>query len=180
MARHRHSQSMVISRSQDGPRHRVSIHDDRTLKEREAFGPPLLMAPPEGTANALSRRLGLLPFRIWACLRPYLSILGYLVRLNLFVVKIISLGRPCWPYMTNLQIAIPLLAAAALDVGFPQGTGSSITVHSIRMNAFSSNPRVWAVGKSLALLFLHFAVLWICSSRHALCAVSPPERWPEL
>lgn len=180
MTRHRHSQSMVLSRSQDGSRHRVSIHDDRDMKEREAYGPPLLMAPPEGMSNALSRRLGILPFHIWAFLRPYLSILGYLVRLNLFIVKIISLGRPCWPYMTSLQISIPLLAAAALDVGLPQRTGSSVTIHSSRTSTFSTYPRVWAIVKSLALLVLHFVVLWISSSRHALCAATPPERWPEL
>lgn len=163
---------MVISRSQDGSHRRTSVHDSHDgpdPKERDVLHtPPLLMAPPDRSVDSLSHKIGMIVFRAWALLRPFVSTMGYFVRLGLFVVKMVSLARPCWPYMVSLHLGIPLVAVAALDLGLP------------RMGiVYSYNRRTWGIATSLALLILHFSILWMTSGRAALCAMAPPEAWPE-
>lgn len=170
--RHRHSQSLVISRSQDSHQRRTSIpesHDGSEPKERDTFTPPLLMAPPELPNNSLSHKLGIVAFRTWTLLRPLAPTLGYFVRLALFVAKMVSVARPCWPYMVSLHLGVPLVAVAALDLGLPQ-----------LGNTYSYGRRNWGITASLALLAMHFSVLWVASGRARLCAMVPHDEWRRL
>ncbi|CAM1508553.1 Fc.00g054010.m01.CDS01 [Cosmosporella sp. VM-42] len=181
VARHRHAQSMVISRSQDGSRRSAVFQDDlgrRQSTERRPFSPPLLMAPPNST-NTLHQRLKVMLSDTLDVSGPYLIVLGYLVRLSLFAVKITYLARPCWPYMINLQVGIPLLAVAALDLGLPRLTSSSLTLRSARTSSALSSPLAWGMGTSTVLLALHFFILWIALGRNTLCATPPQESWHE-
>ncbi|KAF4469822.1 iks kinase [Fusarium albosuccineum] len=186
VSRHRGPQSMVISRSQEGRRSSFSAPSVRDapevpeLHERQSSqSPPLLLAPPSTTSNALRDRLAIFLMRIITISGPNFPLLSYMTRLGLFAIKITSLTRPCWPFMVQPNFAIPLVAVAALDLGLPRLTSYPPAVTQGYGDYFSSGPRAWGLGTSLILLCLHFTVLWVASGWETLCAASEQERWVE-
>lgn len=129
------------------------------------------MAPPDSQATTFSHKLEIIVFRAWNLMQPLAPTLGYFVRLAIFVAKMISLARPCWPYMVSLRVGVPLVAVAALDLGLPQlGTAYS----------YSRSRRTWGIATSLALLALHFSVLWMTPGWANLCAMAPHDPWRRL
>lgn len=68
-------------------------------------------------------------------------------KVALFLVKLLSLSMPCTPYATNQWILYPLLGLAALDLGLITTT----------------------FRQSLALAFVHVAVVLIASKSATLC-----------
>ncbi|KAH7140092.1 kinase-like domain-containing protein [Dactylonectria estremocensis] len=177
--RHRTSHSMVISRSQDGARSSAiasDVHEQDGVVERESFSPPLLMAPPPGTLSSIMRsRLGSFVLRVITISGPYLPLLSYIVRLSLFLVKMASLTRSCWPFIVSSQVGIPLVAVAALDLGIPQLRSPLLVTRPGRRSLILSGAYAWGLGTSLLLLALHFVVLWMAAESKALCATRDHE-----
>ncbi|KAF4977119.1 hypothetical protein FZEAL_6307 [Fusarium zealandicum] len=185
----RHSQSMVVSHSQEGRRHSSAVAPtvtDRDASEapelherRNSQSPPLLLPPPRGASGAVRDKLVVFLFHLITIAGPSLPLLSYAARLGLFVVKITTLTSPCWPFMVQPNIAIPLLAVAALDLGLPQLTGYPPATRPVYGDYRSGGPRAWGLGMSLVLLGLHFTVLWVASGWETLCAAREQEGWPE-
>lgn len=173
---------MVLSRSQEGRRRSSIVATVRDAPEvpelnerRSSQSPPLLLAPPTTTSNALRDRLRMFLLEIVTMAGPSLFLLSYVIRLGLFAVKITSLTRPCWPFMVQLNIAIPLVAVAALDLGLPRLT----SYPPVSRDYFTSGPRAWGLGTSLVLLGLHFTLLWIASGWDNFCAAPQQEEWTQ-
>lgn len=180
--RHRASHSMVISRSQDRARSPAvanDVHEQLEETERESFSPPLLMAPPGTVSRIMGSRLGGLFFRVMTISGLHLPLLSYIGRLTIFLAKMASLTRPCWPFIVNSQIGIPLVAVAALDLGLPQLTRPLLVTGPDHRSLIPSGAYAWGLGTSLLLLAFHFIVLWMASESRALCAKSEHEGLPE-
>ncbi|KAH6978967.1 kinase-like domain-containing protein [Fusarium venenatum] len=188
LSRHRGSHSMVVSRSQESRRSSivtpaVSVSDaseSADLHERRSSqSPPLLMPPPTTAADALRRRATIFILHFMNLAGSHSPLLSYIIRLGLFGIKVTTLVRPCWPLMAELNVAIPLIGVAALDLGLPQVTSYSPMMIQGHGDYFSSGPRAWGLGMSLVLLVLHFTVLWVASGWETLCVERQPDIWTE-
>ncbi|CAG7563296.1 unnamed protein product [Fusarium equiseti] len=187
LSRHRGSHSMVVSRSQESRRSSlvtpaVSVSDASEAEmheRRNSQSPPLLMPPPSTTADAMRRRVTVFIIRLMNFAGPHSPLLGYIFRLGLFGIKVTTLLRPCWPLMAQLNVAIPLIGVAALDLGLPQVTSYSPMLIQGHGDYFSNGPRAWGLGMSLILLVLHFTVLWVASGWETLCVDRQHDIWTE-
>ncbi|EGU87607.1 IKS protein kinase [Fusarium oxysporum f. sp. raphani 54005] len=188
LSRHRGSQSMVMSHSQEGHpgsfvTPAVSVSDASEHSEmherRNSQSPPLLMPPPTTTADALRRRATVFLIRSMHLAGDNSPLLSYTLRLGLFGIKMTTLTRPCWPLMVQPNVGIPLVCVAALDLGLPQVTSYSPTLRQGYGDYFTSGPRAWGLGMSLLLLFLHFTVLWVASGWATLCATNEHDVWAD-
>ncbi|KAM0204025.1 hypothetical protein ACHAQI_010174 [Fusarium lateritium] len=188
LSRHHGSQSMVVTRSQESRRSSlvtpaVSVSDASEHGEiherRNSQSPPLLMAPPTTAADALRRRVTVFIIHFMHLAGPYSQLVSYTVRLGLFAIKMTTLTRPCWPLMAQLNVAIPLVGVAALDLGLPRTTSYSPVLRQDYGDYFASGPRAWGLGMSLILLVLHFTVLWVASGWETLCMVRQHDVWAD-
>ncbi|KAB2580803.1 hypothetical protein BFW01_g6909 [Lasiodiplodia theobromae] len=93
------------------------------------------------------------------------------IKLTLFLVKILSLSRPCAPFAANPWVAYPLLCLAALDFGPFLGTVVSYYPYSWRGGG-SGTARFSQVGLlgSLVMLVVHVAVTAVAARWDCLCA----------
>lgn len=144
----------------------------RLRRSSSTINTPLLMAPPTTFYGEVRYRIALAFHQTAHFLDWHADGAIFLVRLGLFLVKMASLARPCWPYSINMGIGASLVALAGLDLGMPSG----------RYKDHDSNGdprftrRVWNYRSSFILVALHFAVLWAAHRWAALCP-SSHERW---
>ncbi|KAI1123174.1 kinase-like domain-containing protein [Nemania abortiva] len=179
------SHTMVLNRSQE--RH---LSPDRSSSSRYSRSPspqssptvhtPLLMPPPVGPLGNLSHQALLYQHNISRFFQAHFASISLLCNLSLFLVKIASLSRVCWPFMASLSIGIPLMGVAGLDLA----VGSQM--NNIVMDGGRSRYAVrtstswhWGLKGSLILLALHFFALWAGSRWGDLCAANARGRWPE-
>jgi hypothetical protein len=150
-ARHRHSHSMTLSRSQDGYSRALSRSPERTSHKpsnvitvdrrqsvdqdidegdsdtdhsRPLTSPPLLMAPPTTFFGDIRYRASLLLHRA----SQDIDSLGTIARLALFLVKMATLQQVCWPYSVARLVGACLFTAAAAELVVPwagEGPNSS-------------------------------------------------------
>lgn len=168
---------MTVTRSQDGyrepsPTRRTEV---TASTDEASFRPPLLLAPPRSRTSELQHRLSLSLFRLFSFLGLEQTMVNYVVRLSLFLFKIATLARPCFPYVPSPQVSIPLVLVAAIDFGLPGPVSSSSMVRraSVRRSA------IGGPGTSTVLLVLHLAVLWTASRWGALCVPAPRDVWAD-
>ena len=100
-----------------------------------------------------------------------------LFRLGLFLVKMVTLSRPCWPYMVNWGIGATLVAVAGMDLGIPISRGGALPRKppaggplARNESSVTSNGWTWDWRVSVLLLMVHFLVLAAASRWGALCA----------
>ncbi|CAG8973596.1 hypothetical protein HYALB_00009748 [Hymenoscyphus albidus] len=105
---------------------------------------PLLMAPPPPTGMANFRhQLSLHRHRAESWLNLNQQTLYMLLRLSVFLLKVLSLTKPCLPLMPRERIFWPLMILAALElligntIGW-QGMGLLTTFHAVVMGWFLS------------------------------------------
>ncbi len=91
--------------------------------------------------------------------------LAFLFRTALFLAKMASLTKPCWPFMVRFEVGASLVAVAGFDLGVPSSNRSS-----------GSFPR-WDWRVSVLLLVLHFVVLRLAAGTGVLCSTGRPETW---
>lgn len=157
---------------------------------------PLLMAPPTTFLGEAQHTILLVHHRALSILQQNHESVTFLLRLLLFLAKMASLIRPCWPYTVEPGIGAFLIIAAGLDLGGPGSQAVRMRAWDNGVNhnhhdrqpstglaiAFAAPPvdngrwRWWGWRASLGLVALHFAVLWTASRRGVLCAV-PREEW---
>ncbi|KND93811.1 putative serine/threonine-protein kinase iksA [Tolypocladium ophioglossoides CBS 100239] len=160
----------------------ASSHDGRPRTNDEGpLSPPLLMAPPLNRRGVVRFQIEVALHRISTTLGLRWDLLSYLTRLGVFLLKLGTLGRPCWPYVARLEVSIPLVVVAALDLGLPTIT-TSFAAHRRQANHGALVERHFpstGVGTSLILLTLHFAVLWVARRWDALCVSIPQDDWAD-
>ncbi|PTB65806.1 kinase-like protein [Trichoderma citrinoviride] len=192
------SNAIVKSRSHDP--HALEPVDQRnsTLQANghahPVEGGPLLLAPPPQQFSAIPHGAGLFLMRFCAVTGVTPDTVKYLGRLGLFLVKLATLVRPCWPYMTTLEVGGPLVLLAVLDLGLPtseRNSAASSSVATIRTTGnvalgrrrpshgelATSLFRQTGVGTRLLFLVLHLAVVWEAARREALCVAVPRDEW---
>ncbi|KFA65840.1 hypothetical protein S40285_04657 [Stachybotrys chlorohalonatus IBT 40285] len=179
---HNHPTSMTMARSQDRfDDHAVARSSTESEKEGSDDGsvftaPPLLMAPPSRGLDGFRHRIMVGIFMLAASLGWDPAQLGYLTRLVLFLVKLSTLARSCWPYMTHFQVSIPLVIIASIDLALPvMIRSSSLTVRQHRSQSGRGVARVWGIGTSLGLLILHLSALRLAHHWGSLCASLPRQ-----
>ncbi|KAH7324374.1 kinase-like domain-containing protein [Stachybotrys elegans] len=176
-----HATAMAITRSRDGFDRHTLVHEaidsaEDELTTPQPFSPPLLMAPPRTGIAALRHRIMVSVLDITRALGLEQSQLGYLARFSLFLIKLATLGRSCWPYMSHLNVSIPLMMVASLDLGLPATRTTTVLPHQGQLNRGFS--RFWGFGTSLLLLALHVGILWLANHWGTLCiSLSPSDDW---
>ncbi|PHH58521.1 hypothetical protein CDD81_5488 [Ophiocordyceps australis] len=144
------------------------------------------MAPPRTGAAEVRYQLDLAMYRVCRLLGLHHGLSGHVGRLALFLVKLAALAQPCWPYVTRLEVALPLLLVAALDLGVSRGGrrvpldvagGTSAAAAAAHHDVAARAPS--GMVTSLFLVALHFGVLWLARRWNVLCVVPAQHDWGE-
>ncbi|KAI0121167.1 kinase-like domain-containing protein [Xylariales sp. AK1849] len=170
--RHR-SHAMTLSRSQDRIA-RSSPEDDQDVVPHPT---PLLMPPPSTPWGEVRHRAAITRHRLYHFCLENSEAVVFLSRLALFLIKMASLARLCWPYTVALEIGAPLMGIAAVDLGMPHRDALVAgREEGPRMRERAGSSRWlarWRV--SGVLLILHFVVVWSASRWGGSCA----RVWPD-
>ncbi|KAI1100821.1 kinase-like protein [Jackrogersella minutella] len=170
--RHR-PQAMTLSRSHEGFA-RSSPDRGRATGVAHSQSPPtmhtpLLMAPPTGTLGTFKQ--GAEHHLIYLA-NTHADSMVFTFRLLLFLVKILSVARQCWPFTVTLGVGVPLIGIAGIDLGIHRDVFvSSHEGGSRRITPLSFSHRRWGWIGSFVLLILHFVALWVFSRWGVLCVV---------
>ncbi|KAI0441937.1 kinase-like domain-containing protein [Xylaria telfairii] len=170
------SHIMVLSRSQERPPSPDQSTPPSPLPSPTAHT-PLLMPAPVGPLGTFSYQVALCQHHITRFAAAHSAWISLFCKLSLFLVKIISLTKICWPFMVSLGIGIPLVGAAGLDLAVPSEVSNALTDGG--RSRYASRPSAawhWGWRGSIMLLALHFSALWATSRWGNLC-VAAREGW---
>ncbi|KAI2463125.1 kinase-like protein [Annulohypoxylon bovei var. microspora] len=169
--RHR-PQAMTLSRSHEGFA-RLSPDRGRSTavahpQPSPTLHTPLLLAPPAGPPRSLRQRAQHLLIYLS---NSHTDSIVFTFRLLLFLIKILSLARQCWPFTATLSIGVPLIGIAGIDLGIHRDAFTPIHEGGSRMLPPSAlSYWRWGWRGSFVLLALHFVALWSFSQFGVLCA----------
>ncbi|KAL2755698.1 hypothetical protein ACRALDRAFT_2042002 [Sodiomyces alcalophilus JCM 7366] len=136
-----------------------------------AAAPPLLMAPPTTWAGHVRHKVWL----GWYQLAQLVGLgdvsfsvsVPFLLRLGIFSGKMLTLLRPCWPYVVNPWLGAVLVSIAGVDLA-----SAPTMVRSWERGSRSSSVLgVRQVRTSVLLALVHFVILWMASRWGTLCAL---------
>jgi len=145
--------------------------------------PPLLPPPPPST------NWGILKQRMQYTYHANVDSFSLFARLALFILKVGTLSRPCFPYALTAEVNFPLLGLAALDLALPsyletqhrrdrEDYGvSRLHDRGGQVRGGGLLPNSWTWGTSFSLLGLHFGMLWAVARHGGLCAVGVAEEY---
>ncbi|EHK19353.1 putative serine/threonine protein kinase [Trichoderma virens Gv29-8] len=179
------SNAIVKSRSQNG-HHDHGQHTLQTAGQinlpiqtngHARLDGPLLLTPPPQEASSMPRGAGLLLLRFCAAIGVTPDTVRYFGRLALFLIKLSTLVRPCWPYMASLEVGVPLVLLAVLDLGLPTSTSAAPARRLSHGELVTSLFRQTGLGTRLLFLVLHLAVVWLAGRWEALCVAVPRDEW---
>ncbi|PFH58828.1 hypothetical protein XA68_13175 [Ophiocordyceps unilateralis] len=154
------------------------VHGRPMSASGERFSPPLLMAPPRTGTEEVRYQIRMAAHRLVMALGIRRDMVIFLARLGLFLLKLGTLARPCWPLVASPQMSIPLIVVAAFDLG--RGTDSPATRRRRLNRGFLLDFTLFPLNStSLVLLVLHFIVLWLASRWSALCVSAPSNDWAQ-
>lgn len=164
---------MTFSKSQEGFFRADQAHTDTGEDVNlPAPSPPLLMPPPTTFWGDI-KHMGSLSWHI-ICQFYNNNEEGivFLLRLGLFLGKMASLARMCWPFAARFEISTPLLGVAAMDLAMPRRDSLATTREegSLVLQHSASSRWTWGWAVSGALFILHFAVLWSASRWTRTCS----------
>lgn len=124
------------------------IHDSIRIRGRNPSSQspitksrPLLMAPPLTRMSNFKHHLSLYRHRAESWLILNQQTLYLLLRLSVFLLKVVSLTKPCLPLMPREIIFWPLMILAALEllmgniIGW-RGMGLLTTIHALFIGLF--------------------------------------------
>ncbi|KAL7620568.1 putative serine/threonine-protein kinase iks1 [Parahypoxylon ruwenzoriense] len=182
--RHR-PHALALSRSHEGFTRSSPDRGHATGVDHSQLPPtintPLLLAPPAGPYGTLPQRLSLFQHRLTYFTRNNADSIMFAFRLVIFLIKMTSLARPCWPFTVSLGVGIPLIGIAGFDLGTPFNRGIFIPANEEPSRTYipaSSSPWNWGWKGSLVLLAFHFLALWVFSRWGVLC-VTFEDNWAE-
>ncbi|KAL7796801.1 serine/threonine protein kinase [Trichoderma ceciliae] len=138
---------------------------------------PLLLAPPPQEISTIPHGTGFLLLRFCATTGVTPDTVRYSGRLSLFLIKLATLVRPCWPYMASLEVGAPLVLLAVLDLGLPTSTDTARARRPGHGELVTSLFRQTGLGTRLLFLALHVAVIWMARRWEALCVAVPHDEW---
>lgn len=185
----RESSQVVTTRFRPQPAVVTEIDDDQsgvyaetpssyTTDEARRPSRPLLMPPPRSrTAEMRDNIYLVLVYLTTRLLGPQRDLPNQLVRIGFFLVKVLTVMSPCWPYMSRMELSLPLLIGAALDLRVPD-PGSATVARRTVDDAIEFGPaRLRGLGWSAVLLVLHLIFVWGVRRWDALCVVPTHGAW---
>ncbi|KAI1383933.1 kinase-like protein [Hypoxylon trugodes] len=175
--RHR-PQAMALSRSHEGFS-RLSPDRGRATGIAHTQAPtmrtPLLMPPPTGTFGTTQQRAQ--GYLIYLG-RNHVDSIMFTFRLLLFLVKILSLARQCWPFTVTISVGVPLIGIAGVDLGIHRDVFIPHEGGSRRPTPLAFPRWRWGWKGSFILLAFHFLALW-AFSRWGLLCVTFKDNWAD-
>lgn len=175
------SHAMVLSRSQERHMSPGRSTDSRSPspQRRAAVHTPLLMPVPLSPMGTFGHQTVLWQHRFVALTRAHASSISLVCKLTLFLIKIASITKVCWPFMASIGVGVPLMGAAGLDLAVASERSNIIMdggrpIYTTRVPTTS----YWGWKGSLILLGLHFFVLWATARGGSLC-VTVREGWAD-
>ncbi|KAI1170694.1 kinase-like domain-containing protein [Nemania sp. FL0916] len=170
------SHAMIMSRSQE--RHPSSSRSrSPSPQPSPTVHTPLLMPAPIGPLGRFGYQSALYRHRIIAAAQTHAASISLTLKLCLFLAKVASLARICWPFTASLGIGIPLVGAAGLDLAVASEVSNSM-IDGGRPGHPARPTFAWQWGwkGSLTLLAIHFFTLWVASRWGSLC-VAARDDW---
>ncbi|QUC18987.1 uncharacterized protein UV8b_03228 [Ustilaginoidea virens] len=147
----------------------------------EQHVPRLLMAPPRSRRDELLDQLKILTQNTIFRLGVNISTSEFILRALIFIFKLVTLTRPCWPYMVTLEVGLPLVVIAAMELGWSSSDpepGRHQTHRNCRSSFGSRRDRL-NIGIKAILLSFHLSALWVARRWDALCIGIPQEEWAQ-
>lgn len=138
----------------------------------ELSAPRLLMAPPRTHGGEFRYQMSILGYRISSGLGTTAEAFSSTFRLAIFLLKFITLTRPCWPYVVSFQVGTPLVIIAAIELGWPISAGNEDW-------RGRGTRRQLNIGATMALLLVHFITLWIARRWNILCTPPSQDEWAQ-
>lgn len=145
------------------------------MRGQEPSSPRLLMPPPRTRSEEVQFQLDTAARRALAAIGINPGTVQFATHLAIFLFKLVTLAQPCWPFVASLQVAMPLMVLAALELGWPSFAGSA-GIHVFQHGAHS---RHMSTSARILLFGLHFAVLFLARRWNVLCVGARRERWAE-
>lgn len=143
--------------------------------------PHLLMAPPRSRGEEFWYQLTILSHRVASGFQIDAESIEPVIRLMVFLLKLVTLSRPCWPYVASIEVGFPLMTFAALELGWPSSVIHLSWPHSHRNSDLTQ--RGGHIGLSIGLrailLGFHFGVLWTARRWDMLCTGRPRGEWTQ-
>ncbi|KAK2608533.1 putative serine/threonine-protein kinase iks1 [Conoideocrella luteorostrata] len=156
--------------------------DDTGTVATESDGqsaPRLLMAPPRTLRRELWHRVTVIcHWLIWGFGIDE-GVVDFIIRSMIFLFKLTTLARPCWPYVLNLEVGFPLVIIAALELGWP-GSVFNLGATQSQIMLDTSHGRKWrglGIGTRALLLGFHIGALWIARRWEVLCTRESHSEW---
>lgn len=147
-----------------------------TTKRDQVRSPPLLMAPPRSNFQEARHRASVTILYLLSQVGLDRDPINHSVRLSFFLTKLLTLSQPCRPYVTKMEVAVPLVIVAALDLKVPESTNYTLARRNQHGEIEFGPSRVRGLAWSTALLVLHVAVVWLAQRWNSLC-VKPQTPW---
>ncbi|KAI0018568.1 protein kinase-like protein [Xylariomycetidae sp. FL0641] len=176
--------AMTLSRSPDRPSHRSPDQAHATgISHPPPPTPgaqtPLLMPPPAGLLWPVRHHAMLAQHHLTDLAQNHGDSVSWVFRFALFLVKIASLAKACWPFMVSLRIGLPLVCVAGLDLSVPTDEERHALNDEARPRIARATRLVrlsWGWKLSVLLLVFHFLTLSAVSRWGPLCAI-PHDQW---
>ncbi|KAI1492747.1 kinase-like domain-containing protein [Biscogniauxia mediterranea] len=178
--RHR-PQALALSRGQDelvrsSPTRARALGTTNHSQPSPGIHTPLLIAPPpDGPLGTLRQQAVLSQHQLSYFLGSHGDSILFIVKFVLFLVKMASLAKVCWPFMVNLGVGVPLICIAGIDLAIPSYRGMVFEGREGPSHALipaESFRRRWGWRITFSLLIFHCLALWVVSQWGALCAAT--------
>lgn len=179
---HAHSHPLAITENQETyadttPKPSPTHGFEELMQRDQDRSPPLLMAPPRSRFQGLWHRVELSVVSLFNLLGLERDILNHVVRMVFFITKLMSLAQPCWPYMAKVEVGVPLIVIAALDLRVPEPATSALAHRNQRGEIEFGPSRMRGLEWSLVLVVFHTVVIWLARRWGTLCVEPSEEDW---
>ncbi|EPE06697.1 calcium-dependent protein kinase [Ophiostoma piceae UAMH 11346] len=140
----------------------------------------LLMPPPTTFWGEVRHQALLAQYHATVFVSRHAEPVSFFARSVLFLVKMATLSRPCWPYMFQTVVGAVLVTMAGLDLGIPRRREPVLYRRHQRRQQIQID-WTWDWRASTIFLVLHFAILSLASRYDVLCARSSSSsvQWEE-
>lgn len=167
------------SEEQSGVYEESSSYVNRVMHEEEErrMSRPLLMPPRRSRAAVIRDNAKLALMYLMSVVGMQHDMVNHLFRISFFLLKLVSIMQPCWPYTTRLGVSVPLIMFAALDLRVPDPSTSAMARQTASGEIEFGPARLRGVGWSIVLLALHLVIVWVMVRWDALCVVTSRDIW---
>ncbi|KAG6042099.1 hypothetical protein E4U41_005647 [Claviceps citrina] len=160
-----------------GPPGSVQQEHGQAAEPAQPSTPHLLMAPPRTRGEELRYQLTMLGHGLVSGIDG--EVTESVTRLTVFFLKLFTLSQPCWPYVASIEVGFPLMAFAAMELGWP-GSLLHLGWSAGQRNGpwMQRRNQIWLnlVVRVVSLGF-HLGILWTARRWDVLCSGRRQDEW---